>query len=408
MKLECIDIVKSPDNPKRVRLVGKVHYDDALVQPELYWFEVDKSYADYLSFSGNPWLVCLIPLAVTLGEPLRICAPVDHILFENVKELMQIWKSWYPHLHIVPVEVDVVNVASNGEHKKTAAFFSGGIDSFFTVLYHNDSDFNSMVRINDLLSVWGFDIPLKNSDAFFRMREIFQKVASELGKELIDVATNLRETRFNQSDWGYLSHGCALASIAHVLEKRYAKALIASTGGYSNMHPWGSHVLTDPLLSTSRVSLVHDSSPFDRLQKTKFVSKSDIVRKSLHVCYVLGNDKNCCKCTKCYRTMMMLDLYDALNYFTTFNKDNYKIKKIKKNYLQDYWDRDCMYQSRSLALHKGRVDLVKAIDGSFKHTKRLDRYLPYARKIGKWFKHKRFIWRYTDLIERWLLADSIL
>lgn len=407
MKVKNIDIITSPDDANRLRLVGEVVYDNKDLKPELYWFEVDKKYKDDINTTGNPWLICLLPLAVTIGEPIQICNSIDSKLLENAKQLMQIWKCWYPDLHIIPIEAKVVNYTGNVENKKTAAFFSGGVDSFFTLLFHNDPTLNNSIHIDDLISVFGFDIPLKNKEAFSMMKENFQKVASELGKELIDVATNLRKTHFNKSGWGKLSHGCALASIAHLLGNRLSKVLIASTGGYTGLIPWGSHPLTDPLLSGSDLTIIHDGAAFNRLQKTEFISKYDLARKYLHVCYSIGTDKNCSQCVKCYRTMMMLDVLDEFKHFETFDKNKYSIAHISKFYNQVSWDYKYMNMVRSLAVIKKRIDLIKAIDSSFKHSKYLDIFLLYARKIEKWLKYKRFLWRYAGTIERWLLKGSI-
>ena len=136
MQLKHANVLKSRCSEDRVRLSGEVAYDDRAIRPELYWFDVPEKYAEYLSTSGNPWLACLLPLAATLGEPLRISLPVDRVLFENVQELMRIWKYWYPHLHVVPMEAEAVDIEQHELPTRTAAFFSGGIDSFFTILHH--------------------------------------------------------------------------------------------------------------------------------------------------------------------------------------------------------------------------------------------------------------------------------
>ena len=75
----------------RARLLGEVVYDDRPGEPEEYWFEVPEQWAGSLSLSGNPWLACLLPLAVTLGEPLRLCVPVDPELRAGVARVMQTW-----------------------------------------------------------------------------------------------------------------------------------------------------------------------------------------------------------------------------------------------------------------------------------------------------------------------------
>lgn len=47
----------------------------------------------------------------------------------------------------------------------------------------------------------------------------------------------------------------------------YARALIPSTYRYDELLPWGSQPLTDPLLGTSRLTIVHDGADFSRADK---------------------------------------------------------------------------------------------------------------------------------------------
>ncbi len=409
MQLKHIEIIQSPDFGDRVRLVGKVEYDNKTFAPEKYWYEVPAIYEQSLTRSGNPWLVGLAPLAFTLGEPLEICAPVDPMLFKNIKEVVQIWKCWYPDLHIIKIKAELASNENKERPNRTAAFFSGGVDSFFTVLRHNNiNDSEDWIHIDDLLIVGGFDIRLRNYEAFQRMRNTLQEAAFELGKNFIDITTNLKETSFRQCDWGNLSHGCALASIAHIFENKYGKVLIASTDGYRSLNPRGSHVLTDPLLSTSITTIIHDGAAFNRIQKTALVAKSKIAMKSLHVCWVVGDEKNCSRCSKCFRTMMMLDLYGALESFITFKREHYNLRSISKTYLQHVYDLEYAIQIRDLALDRNRLDLVKAIDQSIRHSKRLNIFLPIAKRINKYLSAKSFIWRYSDILERILLNKSIL
>lgn len=86
MRLERPRIVDAPGDPARVRLMAEVSYLDRTA--EEYWFEVDREFAGALSRRGNPWLVCLLPLAATIGEPLEIEVPVDARLYEGVQDVM--------------------------------------------------------------------------------------------------------------------------------------------------------------------------------------------------------------------------------------------------------------------------------------------------------------------------------
>lgn len=405
MKLQKSYIIDSPDRKGYVRLVGEVLYNNSGSDPELYWYEVPQKYAEYLSTSGNSWLVCLLPLAVKIREPLQICEPIDRVLFENVHELMLIWKRWYPDLHIVPIEATLVDSEQEDSRVRIASFFSGGVDSFFTILNHNFNSASGIQEdIDDLLCVWGFDVPLSNRMAFQQMLNTLQEVAFSFGKELIDVATNIKETRLNEAGWGPLYFGSALASVGLSLEKRYRKLLIASNGLGWDIPPLGSHPLTDPLYSTSHTKIVHDALVYTRLEKIKFISDYEIVRKSLRVCWESISNENCCECMKCYRTMTPLAVLGVLDKFTTFRKKSFGLPKIKQIYLSNSIERFFFNEIRALAVQKGRFDFVGAIDHSFKYSKHLSRLLPLIRTL----KSKRFCYRISNLIERILLSETIV
>ncbi|MGH7146334.1 MAG: hypothetical protein ACREIJ_00320 [Nitrospiraceae bacterium] len=403
MELTRVWIEQAPACADRVRLCGQVAYDRQSIKPEVYWFDVSEKYAEYLSQSVNPWLACLLPLAVTLGEPLRICAPVDRILFENVHELMHIWKCWYPNLHVIPVEAETIENNREEAPAKTAAFFSGGVDSFFTVLRHdNGSEFPRKSHVDELLCVWGLDVPLNNAEAFKRLKEVLSRAASDLGKVLVDVATNIRETEWRRTDWAHLSYNCALTSVALTLEPRYRQVLIASSNDYRELSPWGSHVLTDPLLSTKSLRIVHDGPAYSRLSKTEYVAKSEVALRSLRVCWRLGNDENCRACEKCYRTMLTLELLGALDRCITFQGATVDPKVVRSIYIPS--DEQNTYRDlHALALRIGKRDVAKAIDRGLRNSARLRRWLDVVRSL----RTKRFVWRWAQPLEYALLARYV-
>ena len=69
MKLERIDIAPSPDRPGWTRLTGQVRYDSPQdgKDAEAYWYEFPDEFAGSLTTGGDPWLACLLPVAVEIG-----------------------------------------------------------------------------------------------------------------------------------------------------------------------------------------------------------------------------------------------------------------------------------------------------------------------------------------------------
>ncbi len=374
MEVRDIDLVASPRGADRTRIRAEVRYDAGSVAGEEYWLDIPKEHAADLSTSGNPWLACLLPLAAHTGERLRVPLPVDAPLLANAERLMRIWSAWYPGVSVVPIEAPTTPDSSDMRPAKAAAFFSGGVDSFFTAVRSRPLAAPAeRAPVDDLITVWGFDVPLERADAFARLRDRHRVAAYELGKHLIDVATNLRSTRWREAQWSYLAHGAGLACIALFLEQRFHTAYIAGSVAYRDLHSWGSHPATDPLFSTSRTAIVYDAIAYLRTEKIESLAGCDPALRALHVCYESESDENCGACNKCLRTMLALDICGALARCDAFPRKTIDLRQVARFDCSHPFDHRELQDIRKLALAKGRVDAARAIDRSFARTRRRSR-----------------------------------
>lgn len=359
--MELIESRIEPAGPDRVRLAGDVRYADS--RSETYWFEVPAALADDLSRSGNPWLTALLPLAAKLGEPLRIPLPVDRLLARNLAELARIWRGWYPSLSEPALDLrvcDSVVARPPGLPGRTAAFFSGGVDSFFTVL-RNDEAAPGRIRIDELIPIQGFDFPLDRAEAFDKHLERLRRAADDLGKTVVPVRTNLRETRLRECSWAELWHGAALASVGLALERRYRHVFIAASSVYEEVEPLGSHPLTDHLLSTSATQFVHDGAGATRLEKTTRIAASDLALRALHVCYREKESDNCGRCRKCSLTMATLSALGVLDRAATFPK-SVDLERVRRIYLPSPMQRRSVRRLVRLASTRRHGELASALD----------------------------------------------
>ncbi len=401
METGFIHVTQSPTQGY-ARLSAEVNYDDRRVAPETYWFDVPVSVAESLSTGGNPWVALLLPLAVTIREPLRLPLPVDGVLAENAQRLMDIWKAWYPELATVPIEAEripAVAPSPPGAGKK-ATMFSGGIDSSTTLLRSRAS---SDARLDDLLLVWGFDIPLSNALGFQAHRGSMQVVADHFGVRLVDVATNLKDTRLRSAGWGKLFHGPALAAVALTLEQRYAQVLIPSTHSLDALVPWGSHPQTDPLLSTSATSIRQDGAELTRVEKTAIVAASDVLLQRLRVCTHSFTEQNCCACPKCYRTMITLELLGALDRCRPLQRRPLRLRQISRIYSQDENAALFLKELERFASSVRRADVAAAISLSIARSGHLRKWV---RLLGR-LSRTRLLWRVVPFLERQLLRGWI-
>jgi len=405
MRLKSTAVKKSPLGTDRVRLVGDVMYQDGTGEP--FWFDVRREHAEELSNSGNPWLATLLPLAVCIDEPLEITVPVDRLMYENIRELMYIWQGWYPELPLVEIRADVADGAPEPERPKTAQFFTGGVDSLFTALRHTRSFTpDTPFEIDDLITICGYDIPLGNAENFAGRYARQQRFAAEMGKGLIDVYTNARETviarirkvgRVDSSMWARISHACGLAGVAHVLERRFRKVVISSSYTYADFSsvPYGTSPLTDHLGSSRNLNLFHYGSGFSRAEKVLFIAPSDIALKTIQVCFHNMDEKNCGWCLKCLQTMVPLDIAGALPRAVTFPGDKLDLDRVSRIVTQDI-QLPFIEELRDLARQRGKTELAEALDRSFERAELIRR----RRRLKDWLTNKPVLWRFAGPLRR--------
>lgn len=344
----------------RVRLSARVEYR-RLSDPETIWWEVDSAYGDAFSLTSDSFLACLFPLACLLGESIELDSPVSAELVEQCHQVMSVWQGWYPWLKwigISPSSFSQAKDAGDGPDTRiTAQFFSGGADSFFTLLHAPPP-----IAPHDLIQVFGFDIPLESPEENDVRLNRAKAISRTLEKNVVEVKTNLMKTSFRLVPWGKISHGAAFAAVAHALSNRYKCAIISSSHDNHHLIPWGSHPVTDPLFGTKRTRILHYGADFTRVEKLRFLSGFDLALDNLHVCYHEASARNCGRCEKCLRTMISLDLLGKLDDVRSF--------PVNPNPLEDYLAislerknaRIFARELSAMALERGRPETAKRID----------------------------------------------
>jgi hypothetical protein len=256
--------------------------------------------------------IALLP-AMRSGEDITSASPVSPKIAAALPEMQETFTGWYPELRRVQLHAPLrpADVAPAG--RGVGCFFSGGVDSFYSVLQHN-------AEVDTLIFAHGFDIPLANTALRRRVSAELRAAAASLGKRLIEVETNARELLDPFGNWGAHTHGSALASVAHLLAGVVRKVYIPSSFDRGERFAWGSNPQTDPLWSSEAVEIVHDDVNVSRFQKTVTIAKSEVALKHLRVCWEnRDNAYNCGRCEKCMRTMMTLRVAGALERCRTFD-----------------------------------------------------------------------------------------
>jgi hypothetical protein len=402
LTLSNVRLVASPRLSGWTRLTGALHSDVDGVTEDV-WLEVRDQDAEALTVSGDSFLAWLAPLASLRHEALQLDAPVDALLLEHVREVVRVWCSWYPQMDDVRIDAPAT-AAPAASGRIAASMFTGGVDSFFTVLRHDAGEGTpSTVRISDLLYIHGFDVPLANMAAWTHVTSSLQRAADALHKRLVLAASNLRDTRFGATDWPRLSHGAALAGVGHALGARYDTILIGSSAGYRDLRFWGSHPLTDPMFTSSVVRILHDGAAFMRAEKTAYVSRSAIALRHLRVCWKSTAGDNCGECNNCYRTMLALDALGVLDECATFDRASLDMERAAHVFCRYDFDVRQFGYVIDLAHRAGRPDIVKAVTRSLAGSQQLMRRLALVRTL----RAQPLARRWADTLERRLMRGWI-
>lgn len=381
MRLIGTDVSRSPDNLGFIRVSAEVKPDHG-GETRLFWFDLPEELQDGVTTAGDPWAVLMLPWACSVGEPVRLGLPVDQLLLDNLHGLQRIWTSWHPG-DLAMVAIEAPEGACGGTapgQGATGAFFSGGIDSLFTLLRHNDRlTGTGSALIDDLIYVAGFNTSRADLSAAERA---LRPMAESFGKRFVPIRTNIRystqqtPTPYNNAlQMIHFAHGAALAVIGHILGRRYKEIIISATQDYSRLHPWGSHPLTDPLLGSRGLRITHDGAAFDRVERTRLVATSDTALAALQVCWQDRKDGNCSVCRKCLRTMATLDLLGAKNRAITFDWSGYDMKTLSRVWRNNEAEISFFLEIIEAARRAGRDDIAAAATKSIRFSRRKQRLL---------------------------------
>jgi hypothetical protein len=397
MRLLSVELAPSPERPGHTRLSGTIEF--APGEPEVVWYEVSDEFADGFSETANPWLLVMLPYALERGGTIETDLPADPMLLENLGGIIAILRDWYPRLK--PVEIEARAVPPTVMPDRTASFFSGGIDSWFTALRHSEQAGHvSIGHVDDFITVWGFDVPLTAPGEFNTMMEALRPAAEALDKSSVQVTTNLRAPRSIWSkQWGTLTHGAGLASVGLALEKRYRTLLIGSSHSYDKLIHWGSHPMIDPLFSTMNMRVVHDGAPFNRVEKTILVSNSDLALSKLRVCWARNTASNCCLCEKCYRTMATLEISGALQRCPAFPR-GFSLEMLGRTYASSANERDFLLEVAVYAEEQNRLDIAAAIRTCLRRSAWLRPVINWAESM----QQLPVLWRIGRPVRRALLS----
>ncbi len=287
--------------------------------------------------------------AMKIGKPLQVSGMVSPKLLAATQTIQDMFHKWFPEFQKIPIKAEPGLSDEVSQTFEIGVFFSGGVDSFYTLLKHQD-------EITKIIFIHGFDMMLEKTSLRIKVSKEIRRVARELGKQLIEVETNVCEFA---DEYGY--DGTVLPSIGLILSPQFRKIYIASNVSYDHLLPDSSHPLLEPLWSTESLTFEQDGCEASRIEKITRISQSDIALRSLRVCLENPDDSyNCGQCEKCLRTMISLKAVGALERCTTFDR-RIDIEAISRMKFRDQLLPFAEENLRSLEKKGNDPDLAKAL-----------------------------------------------
>jgi 7-cyano-7-deazaguanine synthase in queuosine biosynthesis len=261
-----------------------------------------------------PFASCVLPLIWIADARLEL-AELDKTFWDCLPELKKGYEAMYPETVFAgTIQVGSIVPCHRRAEGKTAAYFSGGLDSVQTLIRHLEEK-------PALISIWGSDVNFDNEAGWELVSAPIREYAEKYGLEAVTIRSGFREFDLEweldkvyqqqlRSNWWYgVKHGIAL--LGHAAPYAYLKGIstvyIASSNSADELE---IRCASDPTLDNhvrfADCRVNHDGFEFGRQAKVHNIVeyvRSTGKQLTLHVCWESQAGSNCCECEKCYRTM---------------------------------------------------------------------------------------------------------
>lgn len=350
-----------------------------------------------VSILAIPFVCNVLPI-VWLTDAELIVPELDKDFYESISE----FKQGYIDMHkdasfkgIVSVGKVVENIpAVTG---RSASFFSGGVDAWCTLTRH-------LVEKPDLIAVWGADIQFDNVAGWNILRDALTESAQELSLPLITIHSSFRKfinegaldnaffSVLHDGWWHGAQHGIGL--IGHAapcnylrgVSTQYIAASFSPEDGALSCASWPT---IDNFVRYSDCKTVHDAfiQRQDKIKQIISYRRQYNTDIKLHVCWQSVGGKNCCRCEKCYRTIMGIVLEGDSASQYAFPESDWSYSAM----------RDFMREQLAIPFDPVVAKYWKQLQSTFIENKAMLRAKPYYKDI-KWietfhFDHPERYWK---------------
>lgn len=284
---------------------------------------------------------------------------LDEEYVKNLLKLQRFFADTY-QMDITSELVVKKTVTNDTDNKKPLLFFSGGLDSTYSL--HDNLDRNPL-----MLMICGYDMYMQEGvglELREKWRRIYKEFAKNIRRRIVFTYTNSRwilneeKTQSHSPHrkikattyWGYMRHGVCLTGLAAPLADRFGYMITSANGRtewdtttYDN--PFATGVNVDPMYGyAGRRNHYHGAvDRFLKAEKMREFLNSGVA--TLRVCYKPTLKLNCMTCEKCLRTLSQLAVAGV-----DPSRCGMQAKRIHWSHLVDMF-RDYKIKPRRVGIH---------------------------------------------------------
>jgi hypothetical protein len=326
--------------------------DEVSNREKEFYFSVSEEYGDYLCTEvADAFLVAMLVPALFSGQDIRIDAPISELLKYQIDNSLLFTLS---HVYDKPpIKILPASIIDPAYHPTAVATgFSGGVDSFTTVLEHISKDCPESLRLTHLtlFNVGSYGNDEENTQKSFKNdAQRAEKFSRENGLPLVLLNSNISKA-YDVDDmiYGFTPRSkVSIISGVLALQKLIKVYFIASSNTIDDIEldKWyqdSYETLMASFLTTSSTRIIISNPDLTKVQKIIRIANHKIVQSNLYVCLAdiineIGTIKiekgvkpNCSQCYKCLNAMVILDILGLLDkYQDRFDLDKYNQTKAK-------------------------------------------------------------------------------
>ena len=367
--------------------------------------------------------VCNVLPIIWLTNSTLIIPELDEAFFNCIPEVKKGYMKMYPESAFLG-EIKVKRIVPcdrPAEPGKCAMFYSGGADSVQTLISH-------MEEKPTLLSIWGSDIKYSNSEGWKALYKALKEASDHYDLKLVTIHSSFREFdrerelgkdfsgKLKDGWWHGVKHGIALLghvapyAYLHSLEKMYIASSHCPEDGHVRC---ASNPLIDNNVRYANCQVIHDGFEYGRQNKIHNIVHYAIEKNDypfLHVCWETQTGENCCKCEKCYRTIVAIIAEGGDPERFGFEKYKEKMGGLQKTVLNNlsenlakHWKKiqKALQENKRIVKYSPCWESIKWIlKADFDHPETIKIPIPISSGIRPWLSQFTFYQRLHDMKEK--------